>query len=132
MKNLKRFKELVTNEAILLKKHATKEEISRLNFDTINPTHNFKCIYGQMTGSCESFRAHELMLLCCKEEVISSMTNQINGKINKGFIRYGIWSPIEIYITAKRTLSEFETSLNKAGTKRLIKFLKGETKTFKA
>ncbi len=43
-----------------LKKHATKEEISNLNLKKFSSYLRDRCIYGQMTGECDSSRAKEL------------------------------------------------------------------------
>jgi hypothetical protein len=64
----------MTNQTILkhvraeienIKLFATKTQIKKLNFDTLNPEHTEKCIYGQMTGDCESPKAHNLIDKCC-------------------------------------------------------------------
>lgn len=44
--------------------HATKEELARLDHNAINPFSIDNCIYGQLTGDCDSGRAHELIRLC--------------------------------------------------------------------
>lgn len=40
-----------------IKAKATKEEISNLNIEGFNHNHGSRCIYGQMTGDCDSRRA---------------------------------------------------------------------------
>lgn len=55
----------VLKELINIKKHATKEEINRLNIFELNPNDQEHCIYGQMTGNCFGYRAEELIGLCC-------------------------------------------------------------------
>ena len=57
-------KQLVVNEALALRKHATKEEIGRLDFSKIDPVNSRLCPYGQMTGNCFSDRATELLKNC--------------------------------------------------------------------
>lgn len=59
----------VTHEVKMLKKHTTLEERSKLNFENFDPTTKMGCVYGQMTGSCDTFRARELMGLCCRKEL---------------------------------------------------------------
>ncbi len=56
----------VENEIKMLKIHATKEELNKLNFKTFDPCKKNRCIYGQMTGQCNSERAKELIGKCCK------------------------------------------------------------------
>ena len=55
----------VMHEINMLKQHATQEEISRLDLSTFDHTVIVECIYGQMTHSCMSSRAKELMDLAC-------------------------------------------------------------------
>lgn len=55
----------VMHEIEMLKKHGTKAEKNRLNFDKFSPNSAQQCIYGQMTGDCRSKRAHKLMELSC-------------------------------------------------------------------
>lgn len=59
----------VLNEINLLKQNATKEELSQLNFETLNPDNGRLCIYGQITGDCFSNRAFELIQTCCKTTI---------------------------------------------------------------
>lgn len=40
-----------------IKLNATKKELSNLNIEKFNHNHNSTCIYGQMTGDCDSRRA---------------------------------------------------------------------------
>lgn len=47
----------VKREIKHIKKHATEDEKSLLNFSDFNHTSRFECIYGQMTGECDSERA---------------------------------------------------------------------------
>jgi len=63
---LKKLIELVTKEAINLKANATQEELDNLNFNCLLPSDSTQCIYGQMTGNCDSKRAVELIRLSCK------------------------------------------------------------------
>lgn len=57
-------KRQVAREANLLKKHATKEELDRIDFFTLNPFSKLNCIYGQMTGDCYGKRATSLIKNC--------------------------------------------------------------------
>lgn len=61
----KQFLADVKHEIDMLKLHATKEELSYLNFKTFIPESPNDCIYGQITGTCESNRAKYLMEKCC-------------------------------------------------------------------
>ena len=53
----------VKNELIALKKHATEEEINKLDIGYLNPEDYNLCIYGLMTGNCLNKRAKELLNL---------------------------------------------------------------------
>lgn len=110
-------KRLVKNEAELLKKYATDEELLRLDFDKLSPHDPQLCIYGQMTGDCYRGRATKLLNLCTKPysyrvgEYVESEDNSFEK-----FVRD--FSPIELYI-----------SLDGARNKELISYLKDETNT---
>lgn len=54
-------KALTVEEAYALRRHATAEEIARLNFDTLDPGSPLRCVYGQMTGHCHNERARRLI-----------------------------------------------------------------------
>lgn len=54
----------VKKEAEALRKKATPEELSKLNFNSLDPHHLNKCIYGQMTGHCNSVRGVQLIEAC--------------------------------------------------------------------
>jgi len=56
----KQFLDEVIREVKTIKKRATKEEIARLDVDKFNPNNEFACVYGMLTGQCNSFRAREL------------------------------------------------------------------------
>jgi hypothetical protein len=94
--------------------HATKEELGRLDFEVLDPNHPERCIFGLMTGECDSDRASELIQLCtkvflknkdCSDEI------EVTDKFKKWK-----WSPIEVYIMRPEARNE-----------NLIAFLKGET-----
>lgn len=55
------FLQMVKNELDTIKAKATKYEIEKLNFRSFSHNLSNRCIYGQMTGSCYSERAKELM-----------------------------------------------------------------------
>lgn len=50
----------VKQELDNIKKLATKEEIDNLDTRTFKHTNSYLCIYGQMTGNCQSTRARDL------------------------------------------------------------------------
>lgn len=55
----------VEHEIKMLKIHATKRELNKLNFQEFSPNNREECIYGQISGQCNSERAKELMDKCC-------------------------------------------------------------------
>lgn len=57
-------KEDVKKEAEALRVNATAEELGRLDFNSLDPHHLNKCIYGQMTGHCNSVRGVQLIEAC--------------------------------------------------------------------
>lgn len=59
----------VMKEINAIKKHATKEQIDKLNFKELRPSEYNNCIYGQMTGNCESKASLKLIRKCCTRTV---------------------------------------------------------------
>lgn len=59
-----KLKKRVLEEATLLKQYATLAEINKLENVEIYAFSDIGCIYGRMTGSCYSERAHELLSKC--------------------------------------------------------------------
>lgn len=127
----------VINEAIALRKHATKEERGRLDFSKLRVMSQWECIYGQITGDCFSRRAAELIALCCTRyfhsgavrhgNYMGQVIDNANGtKKPIDFIStrsgnalgYKYYSAIEAYIT-----------LPDAKNKNLIAYLRGEAET---
>lgn len=99
----KKLRKQVIKEALNLRKYATKEEISKLNINTLNTMESDLCIYGQMTGDCFSERAIELLNKCAKP--ISNMCGQyIEPFYKKRKFEYTsdrYFSAIELYINLK-------------------------------
>lgn len=56
-----RLKELVKIEADGIKIYANDAEINKLDFSELDPSEEKFCIYGQMTGSCYSHRAADII-----------------------------------------------------------------------
>jgi len=128
----------VIKEIKSLKKHATREELERLDFEAFSYSFVTDCIYGQMTGNCKSYRAKDLMDKSCvrvmslpdgcgdiEDKTFAEVNNEhfINGDYNKQtWIDEGRdWcylSALEGYICLKN-----------AKTKNIINYLKGETNT---
>lgn len=56
----KSFLLMVKDELETIKQKATIDEINKLDFSKFNHTNLCNCIYGQMTGHCNSTRAMEI------------------------------------------------------------------------
>lgn len=130
---------LSRHEVIQLKKHATREELNRLDKDIFSPTKSDTCIYGLMTGDCYNDRSLELQKKSIKEDIgfnsvigyikykrmkeclnsygigIESYNNSINKPINEDAIISRYFTPLEFYIS-------YSNNHN------IIKYLKGEEK----
>lgn len=125
----------VRTEVESLKANATPEEISKLNINKFNYDRKDNCIYGQMTGSCESARAKELMDSACvrvtdatyfqSDHSFDVQVKNINGEYTgqtwlepygDGSYRrkYGMISMVEFYIFLKG-----------ASPKNIIDYLRG-------
>ena len=111
--------ELVKDEAAKLKQLATKEERSKLSIRDLIPSEPRRCIYGQMTSSCYSERAQELINACCETGFGNIMKPTRSRKMTRTS-GTTVWSPIETYI-----LNDVEGK----GTKKLLRYLKGTTDT---
>jgi hypothetical protein len=122
-----------------LKANATQEEISKLNIEYFDADSKFGCIYGQMTGTCSSARAKELMDKSCvrvtkfsdnvDDKTFDVVAKKINGKYtsqtwektwgNGIYSRnFNHLSMIELYIFLKG-----------ASPKNIMDYLKGEVET---
>ncbi len=136
----------VKHEIDALKANATKDELAQLDIDTFNYRTQSSCIYGQLTGNCESNRAKELMNVSCKrvmhlvpkEDVwtgagVDTITNSdiddetftINGEYKEELTwangrtgRYKYLSALEGYICTRG-----------AKNKEIISYMKGEIDT---
>ena len=130
----------VRTEIENIKKYARKSEIQKLDFDTFNPLSVSRCIYGQMSGACDSSRGSNLIYKCCErvmpqpdtEETVKRggwkhIQKYLNGHIKKTFKsgkaykearaeKYAYLSSLEAYI-----------QLPSAKTKNIISYLRGES-----
>ena len=135
MSKVKDFKADVLHEINMLKKHATKKEKVLLDFDRFNYDLKRNCIYGQLTGSCDSKKAEELMDKCCIRVMnlpngTSSIENRsisdkefiINGK-NKGQGWWGVGNRRYAYLSAL----EGYICTKGAKNKEIINYIKGNT-----
>lgn len=139
MYTIQQLKDDVLTEANKIKQFATVEERSMLNFETLNPIKRQHCIYGQMTGDCDSVRAIELIEKCAARFVAdSSLTyirsegfKRIQEKINGTRVnnlqdkRSSVWGPH----IAHSSMIEAYILLRDANNEGLIEYIKGESDT---
>jgi hypothetical protein len=124
--NVSKFLKMVRVEATHLRDNATKEEKAKLNFDSINAHSADSCIYGQMTGLCNSDRAKHLYPKILNVGFLSNDSVQYAAdtsyvrKASDFYWKLFFYTPIEVYIGAKGS--------NLDG---LIKYIKGTNKTLK-
>jgi hypothetical protein len=114
---------LVKEEATNIKKNALKSELRRLSFKNLNPDSKEKCIYGQMTGNCDNYKATELIKQCCKRVYVRGNGDITNAKLNgnpKDCPRYSFWSPVEVFIIQDKNKEN-------GNNEKLIDYLKGKT-----
>lgn len=128
------FKAEIATEADNIRLYATKEERSKLNFLELNPANTERCIYGQMTGHCDSERAVELIQKCTVRYMRSGISKihylgfeviqqHLNGTYVENLLEHrptkgesAHYSMIEAYIC-----------LSDAKSENLIAYIKGET-----
>lgn len=100
---LEKFIILLKEELVALKENATLEEINNLAKATVLMPQNTKsCIYGIMTGSCNSVRASELINLCSSVRVSSygaTYLNTLEFTSNKRQpYDFDVFSSLEIFL----------------------------------
>lgn len=138
----KTFLKAVKHEIDSIKEYATSEEINKLNIHLFNPDDINNCIYGQLTESCESYRAKELMEKGCLKvfDVDSTFVKNksfeyIAYKIKVNKNKRNIWNKkmkdteLQMYHRDYDYLSALETyiMLDNANNENIIEYLKGET-----
>jgi len=109
----KQFIQNVRNEINHLRKNATDEEKNRLNFDDFDYESKYRCIYGRLTGKCDSIRAVELY---SKQLSCYSLHKDIKHKETGATFTW-----LESYL--------FHSNANTH--KHIIKYIKGEIKELK-
>ena len=103
----------VMNEINHIKVIATAEEIAKLDFSTFTAYSGDLCIYGQMTGMCDSNRAKELTIKTYDDEPKEEECGFLI--INTGFY----FTTLEVYLFKSKP----ETN------EQIIQYLKNETNT---
>lgn len=124
--------ELVRKEADALRAHATQEEKDKLNIRTLDPQNMHNCIYGQMTGSCYSRRAHTLLDVCAVKMITPKMYHLTKSygicKIEDKDISDSLgtddrgrnYSPIETFIVIQKNITN-------GNNERLMDYIQGKT-----
>lgn len=105
----------VIKEVKTIKKKATKEELANLDINKFNPDNVYLCIYGMLTGDCNSFRARELYQKCLVDIDKKKNIEQLNIHSESGYF----------------TLLEQYLISNPKNYHNIIPYLKGEEKQLK-
>jgi len=125
---------LANKEAINLKKYATKKELANLNFDKLDPNERKECVYGQLTGECNSKRATKLIKKCATKVLFPR-------EAKHDFDSFGN-TPMETYVVGGKPKKRRATEFNYVSpieavivrypkkTKGLIDFLTGKKEYF--
>lgn len=100
------FLQAVEAEVHAIKLHATTNEIGRLLSKFIGEKQT-KCVYGQLTGSCESPRAKELMELSCQRVVATELNSKRRLKFVSSFFTKAI---------PRKTFTALKNFVRPAGT----------------
>ena len=100
------FLQAVEAEVHAIKLHATTKEIGRL-LSKFNGQTQTKCVYGQLTGSCESSRAKELMELSCQRVVATELNSKRRLQFVSSFFTKAI---------ARRNFTALKDFVRPAGT----------------
>jgi len=131
------FLEDVRHEVEMLKKHGTKDQISKLDFGTFKPSSPTRCIYGQMTGECDSPKAKELMDQCCirvfeggASKIVDSNFRDSKKYLNGDYSGQTWEEQSFMSLRSYRYLSALEGYIMFKGSKskNIISYLKGESK----
>lgn len=134
----KQFLADVMHEIEMLKKHATPEEIGRLDFDEFVPQEYNACIYGQLTTDCRNGRAQELMDASCirqmhtTDEGVSDLEDRGFTEIKKfinGPYDHRTWQQYGGRNWEYLSALEGYINLKGAKNKEIIAYLKGEIPT---
>lgn len=122
--------ELAIEEAKKLRKYATDSEKKRLNKNEISPQLKSHCIYGKMTGHCESERAQDLIVRSCTKVYNTScaMTDMSSVKLNgKPKVMEAFSGRTFNYVSPIEFLILYENGGQEA-INQIVPFIKGETK----
>lgn len=119
-----KFVKLVIKEIETIKKKATNEEIARLNFNVFDASRIDRCIYGQMTGNCDSARALKLM-----PKKYDEIGFNDSSAYSKDYIQFEVQDFTKgNYFTA---LEKYLFMVKAPVHRHIISYLKGRTKVLK-
>lgn len=128
----------VAAEAKALRQHATKEELKELDIRFLDTDSKYNCIYGLLTGHCNSKRAIALIEQCCTRfikdnnlaDIVGGGFERIAEKINGSVYNGSLYDNRNAYIESIEThYSSIEAYilLPEANNVGLIAYLRGET-----
>jgi hypothetical protein len=116
---------LATEEITNIKKHATKEQKKRLDLADFYPNSPKDCIYGQMTGNCNSAAALRLIRLCapnkskhCVRPIWEDRNAADSCTIARDYTFRQCYSPLEEYLFSSTNRIQAH----------IINFIKGKCK----
>lgn len=136
--NVDQFLEDVKKEAQALRENATDEELGNLSFEKMHPSRRGYCIYGLMTGHCDSARATTLIFNCCARFVknpgdssvsIGDLMEWVNGEKIDGIKTANDFTEYRETQTFHLSAIEAYIMTPEAKNANLISYLKGETDT---
>ena len=122
------FLKIVSEEINNIKNKATKEEKNRLNFEGFRHQYPENCIYGQMTGRCDSSRAEELTSKTLESIYVSCTPQYLEGHIPFEYLDRSsgdIFTPLEQYLYMSATKSGRKSKMHRE----IIEYIKGERAT---
>jgi len=113
---------MAVSEIENIKKFATPGQIQKLNFYTLNPNSGFMCIYGQMTGFCNSDEAISLIKQCAAP-ISSNFWLNYWQEANSAFIDIDEFDNTRTYFTP---LENYICFCEPENIMRIIAYLRGE------
>ena len=114
----------VTKEVTNLKANASKEALSKLDFETLNPSHSTHCIYGQMYDHCRTSDAVRMIRKCCFKVVNpTGKTGHSDALFDVGFIKASKYNYLSFISILEKHISIYPNQ-----NKQIINYLKGTGK----
>lgn len=122
--------DLVKQEALNIRKYASKEEKANLNIQEFDADNRTECIYGQMTGNCYSRRAYSLIRKCAAKVYLSDDIGLYRGNIDNLNGKPEVIKEVEDRISHYHSPIELFVSINEWDGKqenviRLMDYIKG-------